>query len=81
MQELLINEFNQKIVANRSIGEKTIQAIHNVEDQDKLLKRIGEIRKEYYTNLAYDSDNKPTKNYKFLKGWLSRVDDCLNINI
>ncbi len=80
VQELLIDEFDKKINADGGIGSKTIEAINSVEDQDKLLKRIGAIRKEYYTNLAI-KDGKHTKNYKFLDGWHNRVDDCLNIKL
>ncbi|OXA69655.1 hypothetical protein B0A58_15335 [Flavobacterium branchiophilum NBRC 15030 = ATCC 35035] len=80
VQELLIDEFDKKITADGGIGSKTIEAINSVEDQDKLLKRIGAIRKEYYTNLAI-KDGKHTKNYKFLDGWHNRVDDCLNIKL
>ena len=80
VQELLIDDFEQKITADGGIGSKTIEAINNVENQDKLLKRIGEIRKEYYTNLAI-KDGKHTKNYKFLTGWHNRVDDCLNLKL
>ena len=70
--------FGQTITIDGDIGSKTIEALNNVEDQDKLLNRISEIRKEYYTDLAYDSKGKPTKNFKFLKGWHNRVEECLN---
>ena len=78
VQKLLVNEFGQTITIDGDIGSKTIEALNNVEDQDKLLNRISEIRKEYYTDLAYDSKGKPTKNFKFLKGWHNRVEECLN---
>lgn len=78
VQKLLKNEFEQVINDDGAIGPKTIEALNNVEDQDKLLNRIAEIRKQYYTDLAYDSKGKPTKNIKFLKGWHNRVDECLN---
>ena len=76
VQKLLKSDFAQNISDDGGMGSKTIDAINNVEDQAKLLKRIGEIRKEYYTNLAI-KDGVHTKNYKFLAGWHSRVDDCL----
>lgn len=78
VQKLLVNEFEQDISIDGSIGPKTIEALNNVQDQDKLLNRIAEIRKQYYTDLAYDKKGKPTKNLKFLKGWHNRVDECLN---
>jgi lysozyme family protein len=80
VQKLLANEFDQKISIDGGIGNQTINAINAVKDQEKLLKRIGEIRKEYYTNLAIKG-GKHTKNYKFLDGWINRVDDCLNTKI
>ncbi len=80
VQELLINEFDQKITADGGIGPKTIEAINNVEDQNKLLKRIAEIRKEFYKDLAI-KNGIPTKNYKFLDGWHNRVNDCLNLKL
>ena len=78
VQKLLVNEFEQNITIDGGIGPKTIEALNNVDDQDKLLNRIAEIRKKYYTDLAYDKDGKPTKNLKFLKGWHNRVEECLN---
>lgn len=85
VQKLLVNEFGQHIETDGDIGTATIDAINNVEDQDKLLKRIGEIRKQYYTDLAYYTDKEgkqqPSKNHKFLNGWHNRVDDCLNVKL
>jgi lysozyme family protein len=80
VQKLLVNEFDQKISIDGGIGKQTITAINAIENQDKLLKRIGEIRKEYYINLAI-KDGKHTKNYKFLDGWINRVEDCLTTKI
>ncbi|TWP31153.1 hypothetical protein ETU08_03460 [Apibacter muscae] len=81
IQKLLVNEFSQSITIDGVIGTNTIKAMNNVQDQNKLLNRIAEIRKQYYTNLAYDKNGKPTKNYIFLNGWLTRVDKCLNYNL
>jgi len=57
--------------------EKTIDVLNNVTNQDRLLIRITEIRKQYYRNLTI---YRPT-NKKYLRGWLSRVDDCLKVEI
>ncbi|WP_419868510.1 glycosyl hydrolase 108 family protein [Chryseobacterium sp. CT-SW4] len=76
VQKLLKNEFNQEIEVDGAIGTNTINALNNVEDQDKLLIRLAEIRKEYYTDLTF-TDGKKNDQEVFLKGWLNRVDDCL----
>jgi len=80
IQQLLKNEFGQNITVDGSMGKQTIQALNNVKNQEKLLQRITEIRKQYYKNLAYKNGQK-TKLYKFLKGWLHRVDDCLKVGL
>ncbi|EJL62015.1 glycosyl hydrolase 108 family protein [Flavobacterium sp. CF136] len=77
VQKLLVNEFDQKITVDGGIGNETITAINNIQEQDKLLKRISEIRKTYYTDLTY-TDGEKNEQDVFLKGWLARVDDCLN---
>ncbi len=77
VQRLLKNEFEQDIKDDGTIGSKTIEAINNVHDQDKLLTRLAEIRKQYYTDLTF-TDGKKNAQDVFLKGWLNRVDDCLN---
>lgn len=77
VQKLLKEEFEQDVKADGSIGSKTIEALNNVHDQDKLLTRIAEIRKQYYTDLTF-TDGKKNSQDVFLKGWLNRVDDCLN---
>ncbi|WP_228462891.1 glycosyl hydrolase 108 family protein [Chryseobacterium caseinilyticum] len=76
VQRLLKNEFAQDIDDDGNIGSLTIDAINNVEDQDKLLQRIAEIRKQYYTDLTF-TDGKKNSQQVFLQGWLNRVDDCL----
>lgn len=77
VQRLLKNEFEQDIKDDGTIGSKTIEALNNVHDQDKLLTRIAEIRKQYYTDLTFTNGKKNDQDI-FLKGWLNRVDDCLN---
>lgn len=79
VQKLLIKEFSQKITIDGEIGNQTVTAINSVKDQDKLLKRLSEIRKKYYTDLTYTDGEKNDQDV-FLKGWLDRVDDCLKFN-
>lgn len=76
VQRLLKKEFNQNIDDDGGIGPLTINAINDVEDQDKLLTRIAETRKKYYTNLTF-TDGKKNDQDIFLVGWHNRVDDCL----
>lgn len=78
IQKLLTNEFEQDVgKIDGAIGPKTIQAVNNVKDQDLLLKRIDAIRRDYYHMLV----RVDPANSKYIKGWLNRVDSCLNINI
>ena len=76
IQKLLNNEFGQNLIVDGAMGKGTIAGINNVQNQQKLLQRISEIRKDYYTNLAI-KNGKTTPLYKFLKGWKNRVDDCM----
>lgn len=80
IQELLNKEFAQKLTVTRRIDISTIDALNNIDNQQKLLEQIMEIRKSYYKNLAY-KNGKATALKKYLKGWLNRVDDCLGISI
>ena len=76
VQKLLKNEFNQNIESDGGMGPLTVNAINDVEDQDKLLNKIAEIRKQYYTDLTYTNGKKNAQD-EFLNGWLNRVDKCL----
>lgn len=80
VQKLLVKEFGAKIATDGAIGKNTIKAINAVSDQAKLLKRIGEIRKQYYTDLTYTNGKKNSQDV-FLKGWHNRVDKCLNAKL
>lgn len=55
-----------------------IHCVNNIGEQDMLLNRIAELRKEYYRSLTV-THGKPNAQVKFLKGWLNRVDDCLQV--
>lgn len=76
VQKILVNDFDQKITVDGGIGNETINAINNIQEQDKLLKKLTEVRKKYYTDLTYTDGEKNDQDV-FLKGWLDRVDDCL----
>lgn len=78
IQKLLTSEFEQDVgKIDGAIGPKTIQAVNNVKDQDLLLRRIDAVRRDYYHMLV----RVDPANSKYIKGWLNRVDSCLNINI
>lgn len=81
IQKLLVNSFYQNIAIDGGIGPQTIQALNAVSDQTVLLNAITNIRKNYYTALAFQANGEKTKNYKFLQGWLNRVDDCLKASL
>lgn len=90
---LLESQYEQDIENNNNFSKNISKAINNVDDQDDLLINLTKLRKEYYTSLTYKTnkdgtfkkDEKgemiKTSNYKFLKGWLNRVDDCLKIKL
>ncbi len=89
--KLLIDEYDQDISTDKNIGENICHAINNIKDQNKLLKELTDLRKDYYIELAYKTnkdgtfkkDNNgeliQTSDHKFLKGWLNRVENCFNI--
>ncbi|WP_417879842.1 putative peptidoglycan-binding domain-containing protein [Vibrio sp.] len=73
VQKLLKDKYNKNISIDGVIGVDTINTINSISDQITLLKNLAEIRKDYYRKLVL---NKPS-NSVFLKGWLNRVNDCL----
>lgn len=79
IQKLLLNSYHQPLAVDGAMGPQTIQALNAVADQNALLTDITRIRKNYYTALAFNADGSQSKNYKFLNGWLNRVDDCLAV--
>lgn len=81
IQKLLVNSYHQDIAIDGGMGPQTIQALNAVSDQTALLNAITNIRKNYYTALAFQANGAKTKNYKFLQGWLNRVDDCLKATL
>lgn len=59
------------------MSDDLIFQINSIDDQNDLVEKIGISRKKYYEALAFNSDGSPSKNHKFLNGWISRVDRCL----
>jgi lysozyme family protein len=59
------------------MGKQTVDAINAAPDQQALLQDIASIRRPYYTNLTI----KDSTQIGNLKGWLSRVNDCLQVKI
>ena len=78
IQQILVSDFSKKIEFDNKISDNFIFQINSIEDQNDLVGKIGISRKKYYTSLAFNSDGSPNKNYKFLNGWISRVDRCLD---
>lgn len=81
IQNLLRRQFAQQLTLDGIIGPQTIAALNAVADQQILLMAITKIRRDYYIALAIDRQGRRTSNYKFLKGWLNRVQHCLEVPI
>lgn len=77
VQNLLNDEFGQTVTVDGDIGPNTISAINSVEDQNLFLERVATIRRAYYRQLVVND----SRNERFIKGWLNRVEDCLNVSI
>jgi lysozyme family protein len=80
IQELLVSDHSKTIAIDNHMSKQFIDQINSIADQEGLVQKIGAARKQYYTSLAYDDKGKPSKNHKFLNGWLKRVDRCLTYN-
>ncbi|TDN69138.1 glycosyl hydrolase 108 family protein [Paraburkholderia sp. BL10I2N1] len=80
IQELLISDYSTPVATNNKMSKELVDQINSIGDQEGLAQKIGAARKRYYTSLAYDKDGHPSKNYRFLDGWLKRVDQCLRYN-
>ncbi|MEM5293753.1 glycosyl hydrolase 108 family protein, partial [Burkholderia sp. JPY481] len=78
IQELLVSIYSKNIAIDNHLTKALVDNINAIEDQEEFVQKVGAARKQYYTSLAYDDKGKPTKNHRFLVGWLSRVDRCLN---
>ncbi|VWD12111.1 EF hand domain-containing protein [Burkholderia contaminans] len=77
IQKLINGKYGGSVTVDGGMGEETVGALNEVSDQDALLQDIAKIRRQYYTNLTV---NDPTQ-LENLKGWLNRVNDCLDVEI
>ncbi|WP_249191232.1 glycoside hydrolase family 108 protein [Burkholderia vietnamiensis] len=77
IQKMLNSKYGAGVGEDGGLGPNTIKAINAVQDQDQLLQDIAEIRRKYYKMLV-DNDSSQVV---FLKGWLGRVDDCLQVKL
>ncbi|WP_186130813.1 glycoside hydrolase family 108 protein [Burkholderia gladioli] len=75
IQKMLNSKYGAGVGEDGGLGPNTINAINAIQDQNQLLQDIAEIRRKYYKMLI-DND---ASQVVFLKGWLGRVDDCLQV--
>lgn len=68
-----INEFNNNVIVDGSIGNQTINALNSINSID-LYNKYKQNRINYYVNLA----NRIPKNQKFLNGWKNRTNAFVN---
>lgn len=80
IRKMLHNEYNINLVVSNTMDDDMIHCINAIEDQEQLLSRIAEVRKEYYRSLTI-TNGEPNTQVRFLTGWINRVNDCLRINI
>ncbi|EPZ4828449.1 glycoside hydrolase family 108 protein [Klebsiella pneumoniae] len=80
VRKMLHNEYNINLVVSNTMEDDMIHCINAIEDQEQLLSRIAEVRKEYYRSLTI-TNGEPNTQVRFLTGWINRVNDCLRVNI
>jgi len=80
IRKLLHGEYNAKLSINNHMDDDMINCVNDIDNQEQLLNRIADVRKDYYRSLTV-TDGKPNAQVKFLKGWINRVDDCLNVSV
>lgn len=80
VQKVLRDTFGAEVVVDNDMGPQTIAAVNAIADQDALVEAIAAARKDYYQSLTYNRDRTRNRNQKFLRGWLARVERCLEIN-
>jgi hypothetical protein len=74
----MTSEYSNKLAHDNKMSQEFFNQINSIDNQEESVQKIGTVRKQYYTSLAYANEGKPNKNHKFLDGWLKRVDRCLN---
>ncbi|HAP0290014.1 TPA: hypothetical protein IRP87_004202, partial [Escherichia coli] len=52
IRKMLHDEYNNRLIVNNIMDDDMIHCINAVEDQEQLLSRIAEIRKDYYRSLT-----------------------------
>ncbi|HCU1188055.1 TPA: hypothetical protein OUG19_005320, partial [Klebsiella pneumoniae] len=75
VRKMLHNEYNINLVVSNTMDDDMIHCINAIEDQEQLLSRIAEVRKEYYRSLTI-TNGEPNTQVRFLTGWINRVNDC-----
>ncbi|VDA98669.1 hypothetical protein BANRA_05087 [Klebsiella pneumoniae] len=78
VRKMLHNEYNINLVVSNTMDDDMIHCINAIEDQEQLLSRIAEVRKEYYRSLTI-TNGEPNTQVRFLTGWINRVNDCLRL--
>ncbi|EPU1239071.1 glycoside hydrolase family 108 protein, partial [Klebsiella pneumoniae] len=74
VRKMLHNEYNINLVVSNTMDDDMIHCINAIEDQEQLLSRIAEVRKEYYRSLTI-TNGEPNTQVRFLTGWINRVND------
>ncbi|MEW6344893.1 MAG: glycosyl hydrolase 108 family protein [Paraburkholderia sp.] len=77
IQKLLNQKYHSNLVEDGGMGKQTVDAMNAISDQETLLQDITSIRRQYYTNLTI----KDSRQIGNLKGWLNRVNDCLQVKV
>ncbi|EPK6857381.1 glycoside hydrolase family 108 protein, partial [Klebsiella pneumoniae] len=71
VRKMLHNEYNINLVVSNTMDDDMIHCINAIEDQEQLLSRIAEVRKEYYRSLTI-TNGEPNTQVRFLTGWINR---------
>ena len=67
--QIVANKFGANLVIDGIVGNKTLEAINNI-NPEAFLKEYHEIQRTFYKNLAAQDSTQED----FLKGWLNRVE-------
>ncbi|EIV6585135.1 hypothetical protein L9Y77_005602, partial [Klebsiella pneumoniae] len=70
VRKMLHNEYNINLVVSNTMDDDMIHCINAIEDQEQLLSRIAEVRKEYYRSLTI-TNGEPNTQVRFLTGWIN----------
>ncbi|HBY1997481.1 TPA: hypothetical protein MIR40_29595, partial [Klebsiella pneumoniae] len=64
VRKMLHNEYNINLVVSNTMDDDMIHCINAIEDQEQLLSRIAEVRKEYYRSLTI-TNGEPNTQVRF----------------